>query len=55
MPRLPHTENIYHSFRFPELLLIFYLLTSPEILCMIRLFLNLLYEVYNRSAQHFQY
>ena len=54
MLELMHTENVYHPFYFSDLLLLFYLLTIREILCMIRLFLKVLYEVYNPLAQHFQ-
>ena len=54
MLKLIHTKNIYHPFHFSDLLLLFYLLAIREILCMIHLFLNLLYEVYNPLDQHFQ-
>ena len=54
MIKLMHTENIYHTFHFSDLLLLFYLLTIRGFLFMIHPFLILLYEVYNPLAQHFQ-
>ena len=54
MLKLMHTENIDHPFYFSDLLLLFYVITIWGILCMIYLFLNILYEVYNPLAQRFQ-
>ena len=47
MQKLLTTLSIHHHFHLSDLLLLFYLPTIREILCMICLSLNILYEVYN--------
>ena len=54
MVRVVHTENISHHFHFKDLLLFLYIITIRETFCIIQLPLNVLYEVYNPLAQHFQ-
>ena len=54
MQKLLTTGSIHNHFYFLNLLLPFYLLTIQEILRMIHISLNVLYEVYNPLAQHLQ-
>ena len=54
MQKLLTTVSIHHHFHFSDLLLLLYVITIREILYMIRLTLNVLYEAYNPLAQHFQ-
>ena len=54
MQKLLTTVSIHHHFYLSGFLLLFYLLTIREILCMICLALNVLCEVYNPLAHHFQ-
>ena len=54
MPKLMHTESIYHLFHFLDLFLLLYLLNIWETLCMIHLLLRLSYQDHNTINQHFQ-
>ena len=53
MRQLLNTENIYYLY-FLDLLLLFYLISIREILCMIFLFSGLFYEYDKTINQHFQ-
>ena len=54
MQKLLTTASIHYHLYFLGLLLLFYLSTIREILRIIHLSLNVLYEVYNLLAQQFQ-
>ena len=54
MQKLLTTASIHYHLYCLGLLLLFYLLTIREILRIIHLSLNVLYEVYNLLAQQFQ-
>ena len=54
MQNLLTTVSIHHHFHFLDLLLLLYVITTREILCMIHFSLNVLYEVNNPLAQHFK-
>ena len=53
MRQLLNTENIYYLY-FLDLLLLFYLISIREILCMIFLFSGLFYEYDKTMNQRFQ-